>query len=172
MTFEELCIMYKSEAPPEVLLAFDPGETTGWCVFNGRRLQAFGQINGIDVPDCALKIGELMAEWADCTNDLQVVYEEYRPYRDKIKIHINANLFTPQLIGAIRLQCRMMKLKEPHKHMAGTVKPFCTDDKLSEWGWYRKTAGQRHARDAIRHAAYYLLFHKTPKVVKLQGKKL
>jgi hypothetical protein len=40
---------------------------------------------------------------------------------------------------------------------AGLAKGFATDDKLKAWGFWQP--GQRHARDAIRHA---LNFYATP----------
>lgn len=42
------------------------------------------------------------------------------------------------------------------KQMAVTAKNFCTDDKLKQWGFWQ--AGQKHARDSIRHGCYFLLF--------------
>jgi hypothetical protein len=43
-----------------------------------------------------------------------------------------------------------------HKQMANLAKGFVTDKKLHDWGLYQ--IGKQHARDAIRHAVYYLLF--------------
>ena len=45
-----------------------------------------------------------------------------------------------------------------HKQMASTAKTFATDKKLREWGFWER--GMRHARDAIRHGCYFLLFYK------------
>jgi hypothetical protein len=36
---------------------------------------------------------------------------------------------------------------------AGLAKTFATDDKLEAWGFWKR--GQKHARDAIRHAVYW-----------------
>lgn len=38
---------------------------------------------------------------------------------------------------------------------AGIVKTFCNDEKLKGWGFWK--VGERHARDAIRHGAYFLI---------------
>lgn len=40
--------------------------------------------------------------------------------------------------------------------MAAQAKGFVDDDKLKAWGFWIK--GKKHARDAIRHGVYYLLF--------------
>jgi hypothetical protein len=39
---------------------------------------------------------------------------------------------------------------------AQQAKNFVTDELLQHWGFYER--GQRHSRDSMRHALYFLLF--------------
>jgi hypothetical protein len=84
-----------------------------------------------------------------------VVMEDYKVYSWKTKDHAFAGLHTPRLIGALELVCFDLGIPL-YKQMAVQAKGFCTDDKLQAWGLWQE--GMRHARDAIRHALYYLLF--------------
>jgi|BioPla2DNA2_1021312.scaffolds.fasta_scaffold122969_2 hypothetical protein len=138
--------------PPEKLLTIDPGETTGWAFFKYGELSTTGQIV-IDKHNLADSIEPLM-------NDIQptvVVLENYRVYPWKMKQHSWSNLFTPQLIGAIQYLCSQRKIPV-YLQMANQAKTFCTDDKLKTWGFWRR--GEKHARDAIRHGCYWLLFNR------------
>ena len=86
-----------------------------------------------------------------------MVCENYRVYGWLVQQHSWAELHTPKLIGAIA--CLAYISNTPiHYQMASEGKGWVTDTKLKEWNMYN--AGQKHARDAIRHACYYLLFGK------------
>jgi len=84
-----------------------------------------------------------------------LVYEDYRVYSWRSAAHSWSALHTPQLIGSIRTLCRQKGVLTTH-HMAHEAKTFVTDDKLREWHMYK--SGQKHARDALRHGLFYLLF--------------
>lgn len=144
---------------PKVVICLDPGETTGWAVFRKNELSECGQLD-------TSKLGEISKELyafirLHCgqapPRDCLVLYENYRVYAHKSKQHINAGLHTPKLIGIIEAVCQLLDVPTHHQ-MAATAKPFCTDDKLVEWGYYQ--TGERHANDAVRHGCYYLLFGK------------
>jgi hypothetical protein len=135
------------------LLALDPGETTGYVHLNigpdGINLKSFGQIS------CApLHVGiDKLEKLIDDVNPKHVVYEDYRVYTFKSASHSNSELHTPKLIGAIEM---MVRKRSHSKEMAQQAKMFVTDQKLEEWGYWWK--GKRHARDAMRHALYFLMF--------------
>lgn len=135
------------------LLSLDPGETTGWAKFNNGELQVCGQFGPGSVRSTFLTLGGLLNEIAP---DL-VVCEAYRIYEWKRDQHSWSDLFTVRLIGAIEFLCAYNDIPVVFQ-MASTGKGFCTDKKLKEWGYYYK--GLRHARDAIRHGCYWLLFGK------------
>jgi len=137
------------------VLALDPGETTGACVFEGPDLLDARQLTTGLMPQAAWEVWKYIRTYR--TPDLVVVIEDYRVYSWKAKDHAWAGLHTPRLIGATEYIC-YYQLNEVSlvKQMAQQAKGFCTDDKLRSWGVYQE--GQKHARDAIRHACYYLLF--------------
>jgi len=55
----------------------------------------------------------------------------------------------------IKTLCLQQDIKW-HTQNAQTGKGFCTDDKLRQWGLY--IPGIRHAMDAVRHGAHFLIF--------------
>ena len=106
-----------------------------------------------------------MAEGWSCIDGLfrdvsptMVVYENYRVYAHKLERHSNSEVYTLRLVGVIEYLCDVKHQVPQYNQMASQAKGFMTDEKLKKWGMYRK--GFRHARDAIRHGAYFLLFDK------------
>lgn len=161
---------------PERLLCLDPGETTGWALFEESSLVRWGQI--VTVQKEQLKwnnLGNLFVE----QKPTAVVCENYRIYDHKLARHTFSPVLTLRLIGGIDCLCRFGWYENlgPHyideyggyrdyyeQHtcpiyyqMATQAKGFVTDDKLKQWGFY--DSSMRHARDAIRHGCYFLLFH-------------
>lgn len=137
---------------PHVLLSLDPGETTGYAIFDTGALKMVGQLDTADIGKSVEQISYLINTWKPAV----VVYEDYKVYGWKADAHSWASLHTPQLIGCILTVCTMLS-KPTHSQMAQQAKGFCTDDKLKDWDMYPK--GLKHARDAIRHGCYYMLFN-------------
>lgn len=147
----------------ELVLALDPGETTGWCLFKGTTILEHGQIRTKDVVTGGQAVYDLLAKYGPA----HLVMENYRIYAHKLKEHAGSEVHTVQFIGAIKVIANLHKLK-PSLQMAVQAKQFCTDEKLKAWDvWYK---GEKHARDAIRHAMFYMLFTH-PKEVKAQLEK-
>lgn len=140
---------------PHKLICFDPGKTTGWCTFVDGKLDKVGHIehcyddNNIDAT-AILKV--LEQEQPDF-----ILYEDYKVYAHKLARHTFNPVFTLRLIGTIETYSQMKNIPT-HKQMAVTAKNFVTDEKLKNWGFWE--SGMRHARDAIRHGCYFLLFYK------------
>lgn len=148
------------------VLGLDPGQTTGACVFIGSDLIDARQLATGLMPDAARTVELYIEEWKPDV----ITMEDYRVYSWKADDHKWAGLHTPRLIGAIEYMCAWgMQMPRDGfaykliKRMAQQAKGFVTDDKLKAWGLYQ--VGERHARDAIRHAVYHLLFE----VAKIQG---
>lgn len=140
---------------PHRLLCLDPGKTTGWCVFQDGALQSWGQVEDC-YDDSNINIRGLMDLFEAVQPDF-ILYEDYRVYSSKLERHSYSPVMTVRLIGMIETYCQMNYIKT-HKQMATTAKNFCTDEKLQSWGFWQE--GMRHARDAIRHGCYFLLFYK------------
>lgn len=136
--------------PPELMLCLDPGETTGWALFEGL---------------CPIRAGQIACKENPCQAVMDtfeyipalLVYEDYRVYSWKANDHSWKELFTPKLIGMIQLMAYQNGIPTVAQ-MANIAKQFVTDDKLKAWGAYN--LGGRHARDALRHGFYWLLFGK------------
>lgn len=133
------------------ILAFDPGETVGWCAFEGLDKLADGHIQTKDFDP--LGIHDLRELFNKYKPDI-VIYETYRVYDWKTDSHSWSEVHTLQIIGLIRYFCMQHEI-EYFKQSAQVAKAFCTDDKLLAWNMYTKN---RHSRDAVRHALNYLLF--------------
>lgn len=140
---------------PERLLVFDPGKTTGWALFEKGKLTRTGHIENC-FDDNNIDATGLLSLMEDIKPDF-ILYEDYKVYAHKLERHSFNPVFTLRLIGVIETYCQMNKVAS-HKQMATTAKNFCTDEKLKSWGFWQ--TGMRHARDAIRHGCYFLLFYK------------
>lgn len=135
---------------PNVLLSLDPGETTGWALFKDLKLQECGEI---PYENSMLDVVALINH----LNPDVVVMEDYKVYGWKSSQHSWSDLYTVRLIGAIELTC-LQNDTVLYAQMAQGVKGFCSNKKLKQWGFYKKSA--RHARDAVRHGCYWLMFGK------------
>ena len=142
--------------PPTSLLALDPGETTGWALFEQGRLAQQGEIEIPTFKDTRIDADHLWSLFIRWQPHV-VVIEGYRVYAQKSKAHIWNALYTPKLIGYVEAICQSTPygVDEYYIQMAST-KQFCDDGKLKDWGYYLK--GKRHSRDAVRHGCYWLLF--------------
>ena len=137
------------------LVALDPGETTGFAMFERYEtetiLTAAQQLNTWPmekaVPEFKAVINSYRPDF--------VVYETYHVYKWRLQEHAFSEVPTIQLIGAIKLLCIERNIPY-YKQTALTGKSFATDPKLEYWGFY--LPGLVHARDAIRHGCQYLLF--------------
>ncbi len=148
--WEELLKQAERE-PPEMLLAFDPGETTGFARFEHGDLTWSEQLATHTIHAATPSLDILI------TSKCEVVVENYQVYKWRAKEHVGDTLHTPRLIGCIETLCAQQGFR-PTKQLAQNAKRFVTDEKLKAWGMYVK--GKPHARDAIRHGIFYLLFHK------------
>jgi len=148
MTFQELLIKTRGKdwKPPDRLMAIDPGETCGNATFtDGEFLcadQCKDMMNYINTQDWYANV---------------IVYEDYKIYPGKLKLHSFSDIPTLKVIGVIEYFCDQNNIKVI-KQLASTAKGFCTNIKLKEWGFYQK--GKPHANDAIRHGCHALLFSK------------
>jgi hypothetical protein len=128
------------------LLSFDPGETTGWAFFADAELKCFGQTGDLK---------EIRNLILDAAPD-RIVYEAFRLYPWK-SAHLSwSNFPAAEVIGVIKSTALEMSIPVIEQS-ASQGKTFFTDQKLKILGI---DVGKRHARDAIRHAAYYLVFGK------------
>jgi hypothetical protein len=131
---------------PPILLALDPGDTTGAAIFRDGVFDTAGHIAG-GIPKVPRFIRRLQPSWIVC--------EDFLLYAHKARDQAWNEMRTPRIIGAIELVCWDLRIPLTFQ-TAQDGKSFPTDTKLRAWGLYDK--GGRHARDAIRHGITFLLF--------------
>lgn len=144
------------------ILCLDPGETTGWALFEGIALADCGQW---PTPEPQL-LAENIQHLAEIYTLERIVYESYRIRGNKIREHIGSEVVTIQHIGAIKVVADERGIPTTAQ-TAGMAKGFATDTKLRRWGLYQ--SNHRHANDSIRHGVYWLLFYagrKDPRIVR------
>lgn len=153
MNFDTFLTKATGEQPrPTTMLCFDPGETTGFAVFQRGLLTECAQLPTHTLEKGIPIIHELIQKFQpDC-----IIYELYRVYAWKTESHSWDTLHTPRLIGGIETLGILTQIPT-RGQMAQQAKKFCTTDKLQMWGYDQP--GKPHARDAIRHGCYYLLFN-------------
>lgn len=154
LSFEEFLSKNGTPEFKGILMAIDPGETTGIRVFNGIRPIAWYQVICIDTASVSSALEQIEGLLIEHKPEI-VVMEEYRVYAHRTRQHAGSDLFTARLIGALEAM-----LAKHHvnwvKQTATQAKKFFTDVKLRAWGYY--IPGKKHANDATRHGCYYLLF--------------
>lgn len=136
------------------IMSLDPGGTTGWAWFNRRKaIIECGQLNGqhhwellrlLDLRDVEYEVPS------------EIVYEsfQFRQFSgfDKSKIELDS----VEYIGVVKLYSQLNEVSI-YSQTASVAKHFVSDDKLKRLGWYSRTAGLVHARDALRHLLYRLI---------------
>jgi len=155
MTFQELLTHNRGPEwiPPHRLIALDPGETVGLALFE------FGEL--IDVEQIKLKFkthnwDPLIDRVCQLNPDV-LAYEDYKIYPGLAKAHTLSGVPTLKVIGAIEFMCSHNKYQSISM-MASTAKGFVSDEKLKDWGFYKKALN--HGRDATRLGCHALLFNK------------
>ena len=138
---------------PKVLLALDPGLTTGYSIFSSGEMLTNGIIDWKDLNTGFLSLIHLLQLF----NPNVVVCEDYRLYANKVNAQLGSQIPTIKIIGAIEMLCIQNGITL-FKMMASQAKGFATNDKLKEWGYYKKV--NRHSRDSIRVGCHFLLFSK------------
>jgi hypothetical protein len=137
------------------LAAFDPGETTGYCIIDI-------QDDGKDF--VVHRCGEI--EWDVRFANLEyiflednpriIVIEQFRLYPHKAKSQIGSIFPSVRVIGIIETICYLEKISEEKIHFQGAgdiVKTMVLDRDV------KLVAGSPHKIDAYRHARLHFLKH-------------
>ncbi len=131
-----------------MLLALDPGKTTGWASYSP---EDAAYLRGEVQPD---EIWKLLEDTHATINETitKLIVERF-VHRSKFKVDL-----TPvEVIGVVKEWARqtetMIIWQQPSQ-----AKHFFTNDRLKERGVY--LAGKPHANDALRHLLYYQDFGK------------
>ncbi|BCV23311.1 hypothetical protein [Gelria sp. Kuro-4] len=128
-----------------MLLAFDPGKTTGFAWFDEDRFKVSGA--GQVVMDVVPKLLKTFPR------PKTILLEAFRVYPWKSAGLVWDNLPAPQVIGMIRSwadECNVPIIELP-----ASVRKTITNDVLKAFKAWDMTAGMPHARDATRHLLWY-----------------
>ena len=157
-------VLYDGTSGDPTVIAYDPGGTTGWAVFSVHpdsltepdirvfdniNHQAWGEFTGSEFAMVDAMV-DLADEWpgAALVSEHFIMYERSAGRKDE------------NLLSLVRLNAAF---RYGLYRTAGTIRPVerqaaslamttVTDDRLKAWGYWAKTEGKPHARDAIRHA--------------------
>lgn len=183
-----------------IVIGIDPGETTGICCVNydiaedmiywiateiatkpapkpvEGEYKDYLFTRGIDRIEKWIQ-DERLLNYDGCSLT-RIVIEDYHVYSWKTADHAWSNIYTLQLIGALRDRMeRDLRYEEGYNDMRGVPrseyvmqtaqegKTFFKDVFLRGMNIYDDTAGMPHARDALRHALQYVTF-KSPEALK------
>jgi len=138
----------------DLLLALDPGETTGWCLLN---------LEDCSIYDWGAEKYKL-ANWFNLLKDhlkpTTIVYERFSLYAHRAQQQINSTFYTVEMIGITKLYAQLTDTPI-QEQTAAQGKQIWDDDKLQRFGYYRNN---KHARDAIRHALTFAQAHRLPSI--------
>lgn len=140
------------------IIAIDPGETTGICAFDSGELISATQLDTASLSDAYYSIRQYCVtifSSDQLSPPTKIVCEDYEIYAHKLKQHTWAKLHTPKVIGicaAIAYDLNSIFITR----LASNPKSFVTDVYLRQNNLYIK--GKRHARDAVRHAIYEVIY--------------
>ena len=139
-----------------VLMAFDPGGTTGVAILN-----LTGLVSGIPTPVFAhLGPHTHRLELWDMMNKYKPTHVIYESFEFRNKARDNLELISRDYIGIIGLWSDLNPTRL-YKQSASQAKGFIKDIgpnanvPLKRLGWYMP--GKKHAMDAVRHMVYFLV---------------
>ena len=139
-----------------VLMAFDPGGTTGVAILNLTGLES-----GIPMPILA-QLGSHphhLSLW-DMMNKYKPTHVIYESFEFRNRTRDNLELISRDYIGVITLWA-MLNATRLYKQSAAQAKGFIKDSgpnanlPIKRLGWYM--GGKKHAMDAVRHLTYFLV---------------
>jgi hypothetical protein len=143
-------------------IAIDPGESTGWALWEGDELLQAGTTSSwefVDALDAALRgpgpVAAPALVW-DFQNVEKIVMEDWALYPWAAQALIWDRQLTVRLIGAIMLLARQYGIEL-------VMQPAKIKDSAEAGGaesyFLRPLHPNRHANDATRHGAYYIQTH-------------
>ena len=126
------------------VVAIDPGETTGIAVSNGGDLVLFDSIEG--------QMNAINTIRSNIATDVLVI-EEFRISAGTARKTRSGSNTAIEIIGAAKWLAYLQGVPWVQQ-TPSDVMGFMTNEKLRRIGWY---VPNEHARDAVRHLAYYLV---------------
>ena len=133
--------------PPGLLLAIDPGKTTGWALFRDGVVANLGQVEGVD--EFTLWLEDLIKEYGPIN---VIVVEAFVLFRGKAQQQIGSEFEVVQVIGICQswaLRNNVELVKQPSDIL--TVAQIWSKMKMP------KDHSKSHYVAAYNHAFHYLV---------------
>lgn len=142
-----------------LVVALDPGETTGLCVMKNLEIITLDQLDTPkeDPAGCYHTIYKALQPHSFIAHNSHVLCEDYRIYSWKSDQHRWSQVHTIKVVGYVQLAVKNHGF-QLHMYMASAGKHFFTDERLESVGLYNQTKGMKHARDALRHACNFVCY--------------
>ena len=121
-----------------MIIAYDPGITTGWASYDNGIFKV-GELESLDLSIIYSHITSLY-DW----DEFIIGYEDFK-HRPQL---IHSEMYSLQVIGAIRLWTQLHGQPEPFKYLPATAQAFWTDNKIKALDLW--VPGNPHAMDALR----------------------
>lgn len=139
-----------------MILALDPGGTTGVCLYNPKRNTTETEQLGPHEHHLKLwnMLTETMVEAIQQKRPLHIVCESFE-FRQTERHRDFINYIPREYIGVTKLFCRLQCTKY-FEQKAAQAKGFWSDDKIQKLGLW--VPGRKHAMDATRHYLYHRAF--------------
>jgi hypothetical protein len=162
-------VLYDGTSGDPTVVWYDPGGTSGWAVISvhpdaltdpGVRIldniehMAYGEFTGseFDQVDAMLDLADSWPGAAIGTEHF--ILQQFRKDEELLSlVRLNA-AFRYEMV-------RHGRTRRVHRQNAQLAMTTVTDDRLRAWGFWGRTAGLPHARDAIRHNITFLKRLKT-----------
>lgn len=145
-----------------MILALDPGGTTGACLFNPTR-----ETNQVETEQLGPHehhkelwefLGETLAEALRCNSKLHIVCESFE-FRQTERHRPFINYIPREYIGVVKLFCSIHSPNTGlfyYEQKAAHAKGFFDDAKVKKLTLW--VPGRKHAMDATRHYLYHRTF--------------
>jgi hypothetical protein len=128
-------------------IAFDPGGTTGYAMYEDGRFYKHGELTGVH----HLALYDLLRDWQRTgEGPYYVIYERFDNRNTDF-----ASLVSLEYIGVIKMFAQANQYYGVPQGSA-MAKDFVTNDKLKAVNWYVPYK-QPHALDATRHLFYWII---------------
>lgn len=132
--------------PPAILIAFDPGKTTGVAKFVHGEVQEMNQIHIDDFPKFMDRVRD------ECQGEVVFLFENFRLFSWKAKQQSGSTMEASQIIGMIKMVAAGMgadiqeqspQIKPVAQKWTGVIPP--------------KNHANSHQVDAYNHGVYWLI---------------
>lgn len=146
--------IHKPDIP--MILALDPGGTSGVCLCTGSGTRVETAELGPHEHHQELwdMLNTTLAEALAAKSELHIVCESFE-FRQTERHRDFINYIPREYIGVVKLFCKQQRIRY-FEQKAAQAKGFWSDDKIQKLGLW--VPGRKHAMDATRHYLYHRAF--------------